>query len=129
MKLLTSILFVYVLASCASHYNKPQLSIRNSSMADPYKEQIRNVIRANKLSIKKCYEEGLKQNKNLYGKIILKWHYIKGGIVTKTEVISNTLGDDIVAPCISKEIKTFIFPEPGDDKEAIVTFPFVFSPN
>jgi len=91
-----------------------------------FKESIRQVIKKNKEPIRNCYENGLKTNKNLHGKIVIKWHFIEGGVVTKSEVLSSTMDSKEVPLCIAKTIKAFTFPDSGY-KEAVTRFPFIFS--
>jgi len=127
MKFLVFLLSILFIASCA---NTP-----NSSKPDPYldpnygkknRDGIRNVIKANKHHVKACYEQALKDNKHLAGKIILKWGIVGNGVVTNTEVILSTLANDSVENCLSEKLKTFTFPDPGPDKEVVVKFPFLF---
>ncbi len=91
------------------------------------KEAIRRVIRRNRRAIKACYELALNRNKNLYGKLVLKWSIIEKGKAIKASVVSNTLNDREVANCIKRKLVTWRFPEPPANTEAVVTFPFVFS--
>ena len=91
------------------------------------REAIRRVIRNNIKAIKNCYDRELNKNKNLYGKLVLRWNIIEQGRVTKAKVVSNSLGSPIVAKCIMTRLKTWRFPEPPPNTEGEVTYPFVFS--
>ncbi len=91
------------------------------------KEAIRRVIRSNKRAIKACYELALNRNKDLYGKLVLQWSIVERGKAIKPKVVSNSLNDRKVASCIIRKLVTWRFPEPPENTEGIVTFPFVFS--
>lgn len=92
------------------------------------REAIRRVIRENIRAIRTCYERELQRKPDLYGKIALGWIIAEKGRVTKTWVVSNSLGSDEVAQCILSRLKTWTFPEPPADVEAEVkSYPFVFS--
>lgn len=91
------------------------------------REAIRRIIQQNKNAIRSCYERSLQRKPDLYGKLVLEWDIEDKGIVTRTAVKSNTLGDDQVATCIMGRIKALRFPEPPPEVTGRVTFPFVFS--
>lgn len=91
------------------------------------REAIRRVIRENIRAIRTCYERELQRKPDLYGKVVLGWHIEEKGRVTKTWVVSNSLGSDEVAQCILSRLKTWTFPEPPGDQVAQVSYPFVFS--
>ena len=93
------------------------------------KEAIRRVIRSHKREIRTCYERALNKNKNLYGKLVLKWSIVGRGKATKVKVVKNTLNDKTVANCIKRKLTTWNFPAPPENTEGVVTFPFVFSSN
>ncbi len=88
---------------------------------------IRRVIERNKRAIKNCYDRELNKNKDLYGKLVLRWNIIEGGRVTKASVVSSSLEGKAVANCIIRRLKTWKFPEPPSNTEGEVTYPFVFT--
>lgn len=121
--LLISSFMFYFLVSCAS--SKEQNTNTKKGSVD--KEEIRQVIVQNKISIKKCYEDGLKHNKNISGKAVIQWSFTTGGVVTESKVLSSSLNRKDVENCLVELIKTLKFPEPPANSEAVVKFPFVFS--
>ena len=91
------------------------------------REAIRRVIQKNKRIIKNCYDRELNRDKDLYGKLVLRWNIVEKGRVTKAKVVSSSLGSQAVAKCIIARLKTWRFPEPPQNTEGEVTYPFVFA--
>jgi hypothetical protein len=71
---------------------------------------------------KACFEEQLKANPDLAGKVELSWTVIPNGSVTDVVVKSNTTGNDDLANCLVRRIKRWQFPEGDDEYE--ITYPF-----
>lgn len=91
------------------------------------KEAIRKVIRDNQRQIQACYEKTLNKNPNLYGKVILEWVIVGNGRVTNARVANSTLKNSEVENCILSRLRTWKFPEPPPDQEAVVSYPFLFN--
>ena len=91
------------------------------------REAIRRVIRENQRQIQACYEKTLNKNPNLYGKVILEWVIVANGRVSSARVSSSTLKNSEVEQCILSRLRTWKFPEPPPDQEAVVSYPFLFN--
>ncbi len=91
------------------------------------REAIRKVIRDNQKQIQACYEKTLNKQPGLYGKVILEWVITTNGRVKDARVQSTTLGSSEVENCVLSRLRTWKFPEPPPDQEAVVTFPFLFN--
>ncbi len=91
------------------------------------REAIRRVIRENQRQIQACYEKSLNKNPNLYGKVILEWVIIGNGRVSNATVASSTLRNSEVENCVLSRLRTWKFPEPPADQEAVVRYPFLFN--
>jgi hypothetical protein len=72
--------------------------------------------------LKYCYENRLKANPDLAGRVEIEWN-VTAGKVTSASVFTNTTGDSELASCITGKIKHWVFPAEftGD-----VTWPFIF---
>ncbi|MFH1808434.1 MAG: AgmX/PglI C-terminal domain-containing protein [Pseudomonadota bacterium] len=92
---------------------------------DPKK--IAAAIRSRLSGIKNCYEQQLKRNPKLAGKIVVAFVIDETGKVSEASVDSDTLGDGQVAKCIIGLIRRVRFPKP-DEGTVEATFPFVFTP-
>lgn len=92
------------------------------------RETYRRKIRENFSDFKVCYEEGLKKQPALEGKIVLDWYIDGSGAVTRAIVKSSTVKDEKVGTCMVDKLKTIKFPAPPEGTEAKIEYPFVFSP-
>jgi outer membrane biosynthesis protein TonB len=89
------------------------------------------VVRAIKIklgAIKACYEQGLKKNPSLAGKVTVEFTIQQVGTLTGVKAKENTLGDAEVAACIVGRIASIRF-NPGPEGGSVAfSYPFVFSP-
>lgn len=90
------------------------------------KEAVRQVMRANLPSFKKCYADELKKNKDLGGKIVIKWEISDEGAVTKALVESSKMNNSTVENCILEKVKTLKFPKPPTGMTGEIRYPFSF---
>jgi outer membrane biosynthesis protein TonB len=84
-------------------------------------------IRARMGLVKACYENGLKRNPNLKGKISVRFTILETGGLADITAAVNTLGSAEVASCIVNTVRTWRtqFRPSGP---VTVEYPFVFSP-
>ncbi len=84
-------------------------------------------IRARMGLIKACYENALKRNPTLKGKITIRFTILETGGLADINAATNTLNSAEVAACIMNTMRTWRtqFRPSGP---AIVEYPFVFSP-
>ena len=92
---------------------------------DPKK--ISAAIRRRLSGIKNCYEQALKRNPKLSGKIVIAFVIDENGKVSEASVDSDSLGDGGVARCIMSLIRRVRFPKP-EEGTVEASFPFVFTP-
>lgn len=76
--------------------------------------------------VKACYEQRLKSNPQLAGRVELLW-YINSGRVSSVEVLGNSTGDSELANCIALKVRTWRFPA-DLDADTEVMYPFILSP-
>ena len=76
--------------------------------------------------VKACYEQRLKSNPQLAGRVELLW-YINSGRVSSVEVLGNSTGDSELANCIALKVRTWHFPA-DLDADTEVMYPFILSP-
>lgn len=69
-------------------------------------------VRKRLAAIKACYEQQLRRNPALQGKITMEFTIEQSGIVSKATATSNTTNDPAVAACVSETVKRFQF-SPG----------------
>jgi len=88
---------------------------------------IQKVIRRHLKRIKLCYENGLKRNPKLHGRVEVRLTIGADGKVTKAEIAKSTLNDKQVEQNILKVMKRIRFPRPPGGGSVTVSYPFIFS--
>lgn len=89
---------------------------------------VKEVILSHMNAVKHCYNQELKKDAALAGKVIVKFTVGSKGPVTAAAVKQTTLNNKDVEECMVKEVKTWIFPEPRRGETVDISFPFVFKP-
>jgi outer membrane biosynthesis protein TonB len=90
------------------------------------REAVRRVVRSKLNEIKNCYERALNTNKELEGKVVIRFIIEEQGRVKIANTKSTTLNNRQVEECVATRIKNAIFPEPPPGTVAEVDYPFVF---
>jgi hypothetical protein len=94
------------------------------SGGDPAK--IKGAINKYMGQVKACYEQRLKSDPTLAGRVELLW-YINSGRVTSVEVLGNSTGDAELANCMAGKVRTWRFPA-DLEADTEVMYPFVLAP-
>jgi len=97
----------------------------NADSASLDKEVIQGVVKEHTAEIRTCYENELKNNKELAGKLDLSWTVGAEGTVTEVVAKENTL-NKAVEDCVVEAIKKWTFPAPKGGETVKVDYPFVF---
>jgi TonB family protein len=92
------------------------------------KESVRRVIRANRSAARACYDTLLTTKPGAAGKVLVKFVVSASGEVTSTSVSQDSVGDEALVQCLSKTLKTWVFPKPVGGGVVIISYPFVFKP-
>ncbi|WP_437538150.1 AgmX/PglI C-terminal domain-containing protein [Sorangium sp. So ce726] len=117
-------------------------SFRSLSMAVSgrlHPEEIRNVVRARFGELRKCYEDGLRRDPNLTGRITVRFVIGRDGKVTavaegdlpnspQPPPASAPMPDRAVVSCVLREFEKFTFPAPAGGIVTVV-YPIMFSPS
>jgi biopolymer transport protein ExbD len=85
------------------------------------------IVRAHIKEVQRCHEEGLSKNPSLAGSVSINFVITGEGKVASAAVEENTLDNVVVASCIAKAVKRWIFPKPKGGGNVIVTYPFELS--
>jgi TonB family protein len=87
-------------------------------------QTIKTRIRA----IQMCYEQQLRRNPSLAGKVTIEFTIQVRGNVTDVHVKENSTGDTAVGTCVANTVGTFRF-NPGPQGGSVTySYPFVFAP-
>jgi hypothetical protein len=90
------------------------------------REEIANYIRTQLGQILYCYERQLSANKDLFGKVSVKFTISGSGKVETQTVSDTTLKNTTVEGCMLNKIASWRFPAPRGGTKVIVTYPFLF---
>ena len=79
-------------------------------------------------AIQMCYEQQLRRNPALAGKVTIEFTIQPRGNVTDVRVKENSTGDSAVATCVANTVSGFRF-NPGPEGGSVTySYPFVFAP-
>ncbi len=93
------------------------------------REQVRRVIRANRAQYRACYEKRLQVERDLNGKIIMRFVIGPAGQVMAAVVAESTMNDSQVEGCIRRRMLKWRFPKPVGGGTVDVRYPFLFKPS
>jgi TonB family protein len=80
-------------------------------------------------AIKICYEQQLRRNPGLQGKVTVQFTIEQSGTISKANATENTTNDPAVATCVVDAVKRFRF-NPGPEGGSVTySYPFVFAPS
>ena len=112
-------LFYYALP--ASGNNQEQKQKRSN-------QEIQTVIRAGLPSIKRCYQNQLKLNPKLEGKIALTITILPKGTVEMVTVKENTTKSTDLAECVTEVVEAWKFKAIEEEVEEKISFTLPFAP-
>jgi len=90
------------------------------------REMVRRVIGRHRNEVRYCYEKELLGDKDLHGKIVVRFLIAPNGRTLKPSVHQATLNSKEVQRCILQRIGRWVFPQPTNGGLVEVTYPFIF---
>lgn len=109
-------------ATIGSDALKPDV---DSGEIDP--ERLAAYARSRRAAIQECYENELKHDSTLKGRIVVRFNITPSGRTSDLDIEENTLGSDAVARCLKTTIRGWVLPfRPTSDVP--IAYPFVFAP-
>lgn len=91
-------------------------------------QEVQAVIRANLNQIRHCYEQLLQRSPSANGKIKVNFTIGADGRVSASSIQSDTIGDAVMAGCVTGKVARWKFPNPRGGQSVTVNYPFVFNP-
>ena len=91
-------------------------------------EIVQRVVRQNFGRFRLCYENGLRANPTLEGRITVRFVIGRDGAVSSVENAGSDLPDPTIAGCVIRSFYGISFPQP-EGGVVFVTYPIVFSPS
>jgi len=85
-------------------------------------QAVKSVVEEHFGQLTYCYEQQLKLDPNLGGRVEVEWH-VRSGRVTSANVFANTTGSSELGQCIVSKIRRWRFPE---SVEGEILYPFIF---
>ncbi len=89
------------------------------------KRKIRKTVRSIMPQIRVCFEDQLRGNPDLHGRLDLRWLISWTGVTSGVSVVNNELNDG-VADCVVDVIRMLEFGRPKNGGVVVVNYPFVF---
>ncbi len=90
-------------------------------------EVVQRIARQNFGRFRLCYENGLRKNPGLQGRVTVKFTIGEKGNVTSALDGGSDLPDKDVIQCVTRAFQNLSFPEP-ENGSVIVKYPIIFSP-
>jgi hypothetical protein len=90
-------------------------------------EVIQRIVRKNSGKFRLCYDNGLKKNPKLEGRVSVRFVIGRDGAVSRAEDAGSDLPDKTVVSCVVRAFQALSFPEP-EGGIVTVSYPLKFSP-
>ncbi len=84
-------------------------------------------IRLRQAALRGCYDQVLKRDPTITGKVRIRWTIARDGAAQDVEVVQNTSGNVDLGQCLVHKIKAIHF-DPPKSGTCTVSWPMVFSP-
>lgn len=108
---------------------KAEFSGDEQALGGMQKDLIRRIVRAHINEVRHCYNQGLKTNPELSGRVVVGFKIAGTGEVETSEVHESTLGNSGVDTCIAGAIETWKFPKTRGGGSIVVNYPFILEPD
>ena len=90
-------------------------------------EVIQRIVRQNFGRFRPCYENGLRKNPNLAGRVSVRFVIGRDGVVSQVANGDSNMPDGSVVSCVVRSFYGLSFPQP-EGGIVTVTYPIMFSP-
>jgi len=87
---------------------------------------IRRYVRMQSNRYRSCYENGLRANPDLSGRVAVRFVFDHTGEVRTAQAVASTLGDSAVEECVVSAVRGIQFPATEQRGITVVTYPFLF---
>jgi tetratricopeptide (TPR) repeat protein len=91
-------------------------------------EVIQRIVRQNFGRFRRCYEDGLRSNATLSGRVSIRFVIDRSGSVVLAAVAGSTLPNTAVVQCVQRSFMSLGFPQP-EGANVTVVYPLNFEPN
>ncbi|MFO0735333.1 MAG: DUF2330 domain-containing protein [Labilithrix sp.] len=91
-------------------------------------EVVHRIVRQSFGRYRLCYENGLRLNPTLNGRVVVKFDIAPDGSVASAKDGGSDLPDKTVVDCVVRAFQGLTFPQPDGKKKVTVTYPITFAP-
>jgi hypothetical protein len=88
---------------------------------------IQRVVRGHFDVLRKCYEDGMRRDVNLKGRVVTKFIIDRDGTVSFVADGGSDMPDPKTVDCVVKKFGAFVFPKPEGGAVTVV-YPIMFNP-
>ena len=117
---------VTVVANVNITSQAPEVSGESSSHSDRSQATIQRVVSREAQRLKRVYEDWLKRDPSLHGRLTIKFVILPSGAVSTVAVVKTTTNNSEFDDAIMRYIKRWQFPAVPDASPVEVVYPFVF---
>lgn len=102
----------------------PEVSVNAQQVEASVREtmSISQLVRKQRGKVQYCHDTGKTRDSQVNGRITVAWT-VNSGKAEDIQVMDNTTGDDVMASCVARQVRSFKFPK---DVQEDVSYPFVF---
>jgi TonB family protein len=104
----------------------PEITGESSTHADRSQTAIQRVVQREAQRLKRVYEDWLKRDPALSGRLTVKFTILPSGAVSNLSVVKSTMNNQEFDETILRYIKRWQFPEVSGGTPVEVVYPFVF---
>jgi hypothetical protein len=90
-------------------------------------EVVQRIVRQNFGRFRLCYENGLRSDPLIYGRVATRFVIDRSGAVESTNPVDSDIADTNVLACIARGFKNLAFPQPEGGTVSVV-YPLIFIP-
>jgi outer membrane biosynthesis protein TonB len=110
----------------------PMVTQAKAVVQGPFdKDILRRIVRAHINEIRFCYNQELKANPELKGRISVRFAIEADGTVAESRLVKTEPKTDAmraVGDCAANAIPRWLFPKPSGGERVLVTYPFLLEP-
>lgn len=124
-----SLLLAFVMIGCAAAHtavteeNTVERPVIGVALT---RDEISAVVHHNRGDLQRCYDVERGQDPNLIGSIRVRWMIAPTGEVSRADVGESTMKSPALEECVSRSIRSWVFPKPKGGGVVSVNFPFHF---
>lgn len=102
--------------------------VRQVAVSDSYRKVVRRTVRSRLHQVAACYGAAAMFDKQLSGKVVVRFSIAPEGRVGSAEVTHCDLDTELLESCVVDTVQAWTFAPPPRGRKAAFIYPFQFSP-